>query len=508
MRLNAAILVTIFLTTGCAIFSAAQPAWNVNPFAFEFSMTITARVTLDGNFSDDVNDQVAAFIRGNCRGFSKLTYDGTEGGCFVYLMVYSNSPLDTITFKIYDASKNEVINAKNRLIFTINKILGTAYLPIVIASEKLSSDAKLLSFTIPDQVGETTFSDRHLYLQKSPNSNLTGITASFSVSEGAKVYVRGTKQESGKNLNNFENPLDYSVIPADYSDTAVYTVHVLSRSDKSPVFTSIPPVYVMQDEVYIYLVATSDAEGDKVTLQADGLPSWLIFNPATGLITGIPHNGQVGIHSFKIRASDGIMESVQNVTVQVINKNDPPEIKSIFGNQVFYVNRDNAILLPSDCITDPDVGDVLTFTLLLENNAALPDWLSFNPGTMKISGNPPESARGVYKLKLSATDQGKLKEWIVFELHVDVASAAGTLAENSDFIIYPNPFSNELYINTPGDAGDFLISVYSYEGKYILPAQEKAGSLCKLHTKTLLPGMYFIILSNGQYKVIRKIVKQ
>jgi MFS family permease len=53
----------------------------------------------------------------------------------------------------------------------------------------------------------------------------------------------------------------------------------------------------------------------------------------------------------------------------------------------------------------------------------------------------------------------------------------------------------------------FLISIYSGDGKYILLNQEKSGSVYILNTEAWASGMYFIMLSNGKNKVIRKIFK-
>ena len=502
-----AILIIIVLTAGCAVSSTAQPVWDVNPYAFEFSMTITGKVTTDGTFSDDLNDRVAAFINGTCRGVANVAYENSVGEYFVYLMVYSNQPVNTISFKIYDAGKKEILNAKGSLNFAINSIVGSMESPLIFSSDKLKSEADLLSFTIPDQVGETTVSGRNVYLQKSPNSSLTGIISSFSVSEGAKVFVNSILQESGKTPNDFTKPLHFTVISADFSDTVVYTVYVLSRSNKPPVFVSNPANYVLQDEVYVYPVLVSDSDGDKISLILKELPPWLNFNPATGIITGVAHNEQVGTYNFKILTSDGFIESVQNVIIQVINKNDPPEIHTVFGNQVFYITKVNEIQIPTDCIIDPDVGDMLTFSLTLENNAALPLWLTFNSETLKIKGCPPDEALGIYYLKLTASDKSRLKEQIVFQLKVDKITATRERTINPGFRIYPNPFRNQLHMDVPEGQGNFHIAVYSVDGRLLHSRKQDAGSSCILNTTTMTPGIYFVKWQQGEKVEMTKMIK-
>lgn len=220
------ILIVIILNTGCAMENIAQPAWNVDPHAFEFSMTITAKINSDGDFSEDVNDRVAAFVDGECHGVTNIIYDSSADGYYLYLLVYGNKPAETVTFKIYDAGNNEICNAKRSTIFVINGIVGSLDSPFIISSEKLNDKAELTDFTIPGQIGETLLSEKNLYLQKSPESNFNGIIPSFSVSEGAKVFVNGIRQESGMSMNDFSNPVLYTVISADFTDTTDYVVFV------------------------------------------------------------------------------------------------------------------------------------------------------------------------------------------------------------------------------------------------------------------------------------------
>jgi hypothetical protein len=235
MKMFFEILTASILIAGCVMFSFAQPAWDLDPYAFEFSMTITAKITTDGEFSEDENDKVAAFVDGNCRGISNVTYESFADGYYLYLMVYSNKPSDTITFKMFNARKNEISNAKCSLIFVVNDIVGSLDSPLIISSEKLNDKAELTNFTITDQIGETLFSNTNLFLQKSTNSVLTGITSSFSVSEGAKVFVNGIRQVSGESINDFSKPVPYTIISADFADTVTYTVFVSFITDSTTI---------------------------------------------------------------------------------------------------------------------------------------------------------------------------------------------------------------------------------------------------------------------------------
>ena len=500
------ILISIFWFTISVITCSAQPNWVLNPQDYEFSMTITGKVTTNGYFSVDENDLVAAFANGECRGITNLKYEKFMDGYFAYLMVYSNTPIEEITFKIFNAIENVIVSTKDTISFTINQIVGSLDVPYIFSSNLLNSEARLLSFTVPDQVGETLIVNQNFYLKRNLNSTLTGIKADFSTSTGAKVYVKGVQQLSGTSINDFTDPVQYTVISADMSDTVVYKVRVSVGENDPPKFNSIPTKFVLQGEMYIYSILVNDDKG--VELSLEGLPSWLTYNPISSLLSGFAGNDDVGDYSFTIKASNGFMESAQNVIVSVININDAPEINYYIEDQFFFVDRENEIQLPFGCFSDPDKGDSITFELASDNNSALPHWMNFNPETFVISGNPPKGTDEKLSLKLTATDNGNLKEYIVFRIYlVSNPTSVNDLEDNQSIKCYPNPVKDLLQIDFPRGNEEVKVSIVNVEGQIIRNLVLNAGS-----QNTILfegaPGMYFIHFRQGEYQQIEKIIKQ
>ncbi|HAQ21259.1 MAG TPA: hypothetical protein DCR40_18815 [Prolixibacteraceae bacterium] len=595
---------TVTVLTG-----SAQPNWELNPQDYEYSMTITGKVTTDGYFSVNENDLVAAFVGGKCRGITNLRHEMYIDECFAYLMVYSNAPMEKITFKIFNSSENLVVSTNDTISFTINQIVGSLDVPYIFSSNLLNSEAKLLSFTIPDQVGETIIENNNVFLRSSSGSALTGISPGFSTSAGAKVFVNGVKQVSDKTINDFVAPVQYMIVSADFSDTVIYSVQIKFKENNSPSainlsnkligesaeinsivatlttedldvgdthkfslikgngtndsenslflisgnslilsktlnfedkqilnilirvtdsqgavyvqnfgikvtntnvpprFSSSPVKYVLQNEIFVYPILVSDNDGDTINLSIENLPKWLTYNPNSKLISGVAGNDDVGDYSFKIKASDSEMESVQMVVFSVINVNDPPEINYFIENQFFSSNRENEIRLPVDCITDPDEGDILTFLLSTENNSALPYWLNFDLKTFVISGKPPQGTEENINLKLTATDKGKLKEWIVFKLAVSIPTAVNDREDNQIFRCFPNPVKDKLQINIPQGNQKAHISIGNMEGQIIRNMVLSAGSQTDIPFEGAT-GVYFIYLRQGEHKQIEKIIKQ
>ena len=109
---------------------AEDPDWVIDPNSFNYSMNIVGRVSIDGVYSDDIYDKVSAFSNGELRGVADMVWDEAYQEYFVFLTVYSDSAYsDLINFKIWDASKGQVVQAtldeKLTVTFNENTIIGT-----------------------------------------------------------------------------------------------------------------------------------------------------------------------------------------------------------------------------------------------------------------------------------------------------------------------------------------------------------------------------------------------
>lgn len=142
------LLIQILCTGGVA--NAAPPTWFVDPSLFEYSMTVTAILNIDGEISMDGNDKVAAFINGACRGVASPSAFTTEDGKkLVFLKVYSNTIQgENVIFKMYDASADIESMAINELTFLDNGITGTTSDPFIITTNQDPTDLTLSSIEV------------------------------------------------------------------------------------------------------------------------------------------------------------------------------------------------------------------------------------------------------------------------------------------------------------------------------------------------------------------------
>lgn len=113
----------------------ADPAdpetWEIIPNSYQYSMTVTAVLVFGMDESRDVQDKIAAFVDGECRGVaSPITYVPSEDRYVANLMVYSNRIAgDSVTIYMWDRSEDEIVEVSEKLIFSQNATYGNAYDP-------------------------------------------------------------------------------------------------------------------------------------------------------------------------------------------------------------------------------------------------------------------------------------------------------------------------------------------------------------------------------------------
>lgn len=128
----------------------AQPNWIVTPSDFQYTMTATCVAVFDCVESGDTNDMVAAFINGELRGVQRLETD-YEGRKFAFMIVYDNEfSGNQITFKLYDASADTVLDALDSIVFAENGNAGDVDAPFRVRTDNAIDTILLSRDSIPE----------------------------------------------------------------------------------------------------------------------------------------------------------------------------------------------------------------------------------------------------------------------------------------------------------------------------------------------------------------------
>ncbi len=168
--------------------------------------------------------------------------------------------------------------------------------------------------------------------------------------------------------------------------------------NSAPVLTGTPELSVNEDSTYGFTPEmTDDGDTGTITFSILNQPSWATFDSRTGLLTGTPINGDVGVTTgIVIGVSDGYLASeLASFNIEVINTNDVPtftgSISDISVTTGEDMNKD-----VSSYFSDIDIDDNLAFSAI-----NLPSGVSISSEGV-ISGS--SETGGISNVVVTATD--------------------------------------------------------------------------------------------------------
>jgi len=139
----------------------------------------------------------------------------------------------------------DVITAANRSEYTVNSTAPIAQkqvedIVVHIKPRAVNNAADILAYNLSDQVGSAEIDHlfRTIAIEVASGADLTGLVATFTLSEGAKATVHGLEQTSGVTVNDFTHPVTYTVEGANGSvESWIVTVtEALSSSNNINTF--------------------------------------------------------------------------------------------------------------------------------------------------------------------------------------------------------------------------------------------------------------------------------
>ena len=138
MNKSLVVIITMVMMFVSKIYST-PPSWDVNPNAYQFSENITSIVYVNDTLSYASDNILGAFVGGECRGVATPIQVGTRK--MYFMIVYSNvSSGETILFKEYVSSSDDIANVEESEQFIANSINGDPLSPKEFHSYQTSYD--------------------------------------------------------------------------------------------------------------------------------------------------------------------------------------------------------------------------------------------------------------------------------------------------------------------------------------------------------------------------------
>ncbi len=261
--------------------------------------------------------------------------------------------------------------------------------PLTVTLAATDPDGDSLTYSVANAPPGSTFDPQHGILTWTPNLFEAGTYPSvvFGASDGNQTVFQ------------------------------TITVHV-TNTDQPPTLLPVGNQSGREGAPVAFTLAATDPDNDSVTFSAlTTLPAHAQLDSSSGQFTWTPDYTQAGTYMLTFAATDPSgLSNTKNVTIQIANVDRPPTIQVV----------DHSVLVGEQLqftvtASDPDVGDVLTFSA-----TGLPAGAAFSATTGVFTWTPAAGQSGDYPVVFSVSD-GQLSAQQTAVMHALLASQAPTV---------------------------------------------------------------------------------
>ncbi len=218
-----------------------------------------------------------------------------------------------------------------------------------------------------------------------------------------------------------------TVTATDAHGKAISESFLLQVGDSGPTATAIADQSGYEGKTFSLDVSShfvAHAAGDTLTFSGS-LPAGLSIDAHTGVISGVPTDGDFGSHLITVTAIDAYGMAISESFLLQVGDSGPTA--TVIANQSAYEGKTFSLDVSSHFVA-PAAGDALTFS------GSLPAGLSINAHTGVISGVPTDSDFGNNAITVTATDAHGMAISETFHLQVgDTGPTATVIANQSAY---------------------------------------------------------------------------
>jgi hypothetical protein len=214
--------------------------------------------------------------------------------------------------------------------------------------------------------------------------------------------------------------------------------------------SSIAPAEMYEGEQLERRIAIRDLDGDRVTLTAEPLESWMQLDRKT--FTAFPGAGNSGVYNVVFTADDGTDVTTETLNITVYDPISPPNRPPEFGPLSDWIMTEGSTVQLDVPVSDPD-GDTVTLSAL-----NMPSWISLAGYNLTATPGPVDV--GTYRVRLEASD-GVLTAELVFDVVVAEKNFPPEMDPIADqTVLEGNPLSVSITATDP-DGDEVVITLDS-----------------------------------------------
>jgi len=513
-----------------------EPQWTANPDAFQYSMSLIGKISIEGLLSDDIFDIVTAKVNGEVRGTGKVTYDEDFDEYFVYLTFYSNTTSgEKVTFQIWDASqgliKDGLANGEASIPFVNNQIIGSQVVPVL-----FSSTAELFQIESFNR-GWNWFA---LHVKNDTISDISDLFSRFDLTDEDRVVLRKTEVNVGAPLSSsahfssYENENWLNNLSLTAPHTLMYQIRLARAQDVefkgSSILLADTPLQLAKNWNYLpYLgnsvisvneaLANLDvANGDLVKSQS----RFAIYNNLQGwkgsLTAMQPGEG----YMLKINSDQSAFRypNISNAASKTVFQKQSLErkeaVEDVFAD--YPMNMNMVVSLPAGSKAETiewrtEEGVLRGSTTVVPNTENQYFMTVYGEAKEKLICTLLEQGNTIETINIISFEAnallGSLEEPYAIVLPVKKESQVGIV--QNDLVIAPNPFETDvvLYINAK-EAAALRIAILGLNGQLMFQKEYKAtkGRNEVSIRPAIASGVYLLQIELGSSYWTKKIIKK
>ncbi|SDF01420.1 PKD domain-containing protein [Cellulophaga baltica] len=397
------------------------------------SETTTTGVTYERNYSFT---QGTGTITSSPSGTSEILNEFVSITPGTYALTYVATELGqtTLAFLLKDSNGQE--------------LLQTVSFEVV---NELSTEKEITSFIVNGVAGTIT-------------GTITGTAIDVVLPEGTDlttlspviIHTGASVSPESETSQDFTNPVIYTVTAQDQT-IQTYTVNVTVPSENQAP-TAVATSDVTSGAPYLAVQFTGDTSSDPDT--GDALTyAWDFGDGSTATTANTSHTfTTAGTYTVTLTITDDgapALTSTDTITVIVTEANQAPT--AVATSDILTGEVSLAVQFTGDTSSDPDAGDVLSYT-----------W-DFGDGTTATTANPSHTftTAGTYDVTLTVTDDGTpaLTSTDTITIIVTAANQAPTAVVSSDVLTGEASLAVQFTGDTSSDpdTGDVLTYVWDFE---------------------------------------------
>jgi hypothetical protein len=491
------------------------PDWSVNAPDYSNSMNVIGKIKINDAFSRDHYTKIGAFVENNPRGEAYLKYDAAFDSYFVYLTAYSNvTNGEEVTFKIWDALNGKVliasIDGAPNTSFLQNEILGSKPTPVIFSGAQFSEQTTALnkgwtwtSFFVEDN----RFND--------VKATFNGLTLQDDDQiKSQNEFTRFENNDWFGSLNTLENTKMYKVkladknslrlIGNDVDETNVnLTINVGWNWLAFPIHRNIS----LQEALTFY----NPTDGDVIKDQYN----FAIYDANSGWSGTLNYMQSNRGYMIKSGASQTINYPNSNNQAKSNTTGQEHSVETI--NQFSKYNGNMSVV--AEIVAEEEFAKVLVYDS---------DGVLRGQSPIVILGGKKMSFITVFSDKneilnfmvsdgfseVDATSNFVFQDNLVYgDIQAPVVLNLNYLSTNdlfsSNVILYPNPFSNSITINSSQQTEKIVkIEIYSIIGVLIQKVLINTDKTT-IDTASLVSGIYLVkVTSDTGENSVQKMVKK